>query len=187
MGTLVGLGFAVLLARAISRPAINVAAVARAVASEDLPIFVSAARALAAGDLSRRLEVRLRRVPVAGRDELGCLADDFNRVIDALQETSGALEEMRVALQLRGEALEHQAQHDALTGLPNRVLFRERLEAALADKCHASLGVLLLDLDGFKEVNDTLGHQAGDTLLQQVAVRLGGGASSGRPGSPGGR
>ena len=81
---------------------------------------------------------------------------------------------MRVALQVRGEALEHQAQHDALTGLPNRVLFRERLEAALADNCQASLGVLLLDLDGFKEVNDTLGHRAGDTLLQQVAGRLAG-------------
>ena len=80
MGTLVGLGFAVLLARAISRPAINVAAVARAVASEDLPLFVSAARALAAGDLSRRLEMRLRRVPVASGDELGCLAADFNCV-----------------------------------------------------------------------------------------------------------
>jgi diguanylate cyclase (GGDEF)-like protein/PAS domain S-box-containing protein len=67
--------------------------------------------------------------------------------------------------------LQHQAQHDPLTGLPNRTLFFERLDAALAAGGHR-LGVCYLDLDGFKAVNDTLGHDVGDQLLQTVARRL---------------
>ncbi|MFK4100122.1 diguanylate cyclase domain-containing protein [Streptomyces sp. NPDC019531] len=69
--------------------------------------------------------------------------------------------------------LSHQATHDPLTGLANRALLNERLESALC-RCsaHFSAGMLLLDLDGFKDVNDTLGHPAGDELLVDVAGRL---------------
>ena len=69
---------------------------------------------------------------------------------------------------------EYLAYHDPLTGLPNRVLFNERLSGAiaLAQRHNHPLGVLFLDLDGFKQVNDTLGHASGDMLLQQVAQRL---------------
>jgi diguanylate cyclase (GGDEF)-like protein len=66
--------------------------------------------------------------------------------------------------------LERQAMYDSLTQLPNRVLLRERLEQAM--RRGGSLALLLLDLDRFKEVNDTLGHQAGDVLLQEVAARI---------------
>jgi diguanylate cyclase (GGDEF)-like protein len=70
--------------------------------------------------------------------------------------------------------LAHQAQHDHLTGLPNRVLLSERLEAGIARAARSGLiaAAIYLDLDGFKFVNDTLGHEAGDTLLIQVTERL---------------
>ena len=72
------------------------------------------------------------------------------------------------------DALAHQANHDALTGLPNRLFLRERLEEALARVEHNSgkLAVVFIDLDRFKQINDTLGHTIGDGLLQQVATRL---------------
>ncbi|MEZ5231975.1 MAG: EAL domain-containing protein [Acidimicrobiales bacterium] len=100
-----------------------------------------------------------------------------------------ALENLRLIEQLRDEAHEREqlALHDALTGLGNRRLFHRSLAEALADGPHAGaaalpqppderpeagLAVLLVDLDGFKDVNDTLGHDAGDRLLQAVAARL---------------
>jgi diguanylate cyclase (GGDEF)-like protein/PAS domain S-box-containing protein len=77
----------------------------------------------------------------------------------------------RIALE---EQLTHQAFHDNLTGLANRALFRDRLDQALAraGRSDRVLAVLLVDLDGFKQVNDSLGHDAGDQLLQEVAQRF---------------
>ncbi|GHA16172.1 putative bifunctional diguanylate cyclase/phosphodiesterase [Oceanisphaera arctica] len=70
--------------------------------------------------------------------------------------------------------LRHQAQHDSLTCLPNRLLYKDRLEQAIrrAQRRKEPVTVMMLDLDRFKEVNDSLGHAAGDQLLQQVAPRL---------------
>lgn len=72
------------------------------------------------------------------------------------------------------EKIKHLAQHDTLTGLPNRALLFERLERALAaaQRNHHLLAVLFIDLDGFKPVNDRYGHDIGDALLQAVAQRL---------------
>jgi len=72
------------------------------------------------------------------------------------------------------ERLTHQAFHDPLTGLPNRALFHDRLEVALSRRrsADAEVGVLFLDLDRFKVVNDSLGHEVGDRLLEAVAERL---------------
>jgi diguanylate cyclase (GGDEF)-like protein/PAS domain S-box-containing protein len=72
------------------------------------------------------------------------------------------------------EILYHQANFDALTGLPNRNLFNDRLDLALkkAARSTSPLGLMMLDLDYFKEINDTLGHDAGDELLKQAAERM---------------
>ena len=71
-------------------------------------------------------------------------------------------------------AREHEACHDSLTGLPNRILFREKVEFALKEsrRRHSKFAVMIVDLDGFKEVNDSLGHHNGDALLQSVASSL---------------
>jgi diguanylate cyclase (GGDEF)-like protein/PAS domain S-box-containing protein len=77
----------------------------------------------------------------------------------------------RLALQ---QEMEHRALHDELTGLPNRSLLADRFEQALlsADRSGTNVGLLLLDLERFKEVNDTFGHHYGDELLRQIGPRL---------------
>lgn len=77
-------------------------------------------------------------------------------------------------LEQYSRALESQALHDALTGLPNRRLLIDRLLLAIAHarRNTSTMAVMFLDLDGFKQINDTLGHDAGDTLLRMVADRL---------------
>lgn len=72
------------------------------------------------------------------------------------------------------ERMEHMAHFDMLTGVPNRQLFFERLEQSisLARRHQERLALLFIDLDGFKEINDTLGHEAGDAVLREIAVRL---------------
>jgi diguanylate cyclase (GGDEF)-like protein len=77
-------------------------------------------------------------------------------------------------LEAANQQLRHLATHDALTGLPNRVLLDDRLQQAIAhaDRDGRSFAVLLCDLDRFKLINDSLGHRAGDELLQEVARRL---------------
>ncbi len=85
--------------------------------------------------------------------------------------------EQKVAEQARDQAeeqLRHQALYDGLTGLPNRMLFHDRVKHALvaARRESEELAVLMLDLDRFKEINDTLGHAAGDDVLREVAWRL---------------
>jgi diguanylate cyclase (GGDEF)-like protein len=80
------------------------------------------------------------------------------------------------ARRMKQQALEnrHQALHDSLTDLPNRVLFRDRVENAItvSKRSGAGLAVAIMDLDRFKEVNDTLGHHSGDQLLASIGTRL---------------
>jgi diguanylate cyclase len=85
----------------------------------------------------------------------------------------------RRLLVIERERAVHDAHHDALTGLPNRILFAERVEQALVARAgtDAEVALLLVDLDRFKEINDTFGHQCGDELIVQVGVRLSGAVS----------
>ncbi|MDF2657614.1 MAG: hypothetical protein K0Q94_405 [Paenibacillus sp.] len=117
-------------------------------------------RRIASGDLSAR--VRLH-----ARDELREVETAFNRVIDSFDQTMSERK-------LEEEQMRHKAYYDALTGLPNRFLLQDRLRTAIS---HASrqggmLAVLFIDLDGFKHINDTLGHRTGDMLLHAIAGRL---------------
>ena len=103
-------------------------------------------------------------------------ADDLRLFETFANHASASLENARLIdrLQRHVEETQHQALHDALTGLPNRSFFRQQVQAAIDARRRndAPLAALLMDLDRFKEVNDTLGHHNGDLLLQAVAARL---------------
>ena len=98
----------------------------------------------------------------------------LQQAMDELTERNQQLqveitERKRVEAQVR-----HQATHDMLTGLPNRVLFHDRLQTAMqrGSRQHHPFALALMDIDGFKAVNDTYGHPAGDALLQAIGMRL---------------
>jgi diguanylate cyclase (GGDEF)-like protein len=112
------------------------------------------------------------------RSKVRVFLDLYNARME-LQQALGELGERNRQLQAeiaerqRAEAqVRHQATHDMLTGLPNRALFHERLHQAIAQAPGRGFALAMLDIDGFKAVNDTHGHPVGDTLLQSIAVRL---------------
>jgi len=129
------------------------------------------------------------QLPVSGKDELAQTARSFNdmsarlkeldtehvkkeELINRLnQELEGRVVERTSQLQEANKELEHQATHDGLTRLPNRVLFHDRFHNLLlaARRSNEPFALGVIDLDLFKEINDTLGHHAGDMVLQHVA------------------
>ncbi|MBW8827677.1 MAG: EAL domain-containing protein [Acidobacteria bacterium] len=125
----------------------------------------------------RRVDGEIIGMMLAG-DRLGeqrTFSVEDLKLFEALANHAGvSLENRHLIDRLRSEAAdkEHQALHDALTGLPNRLLFQRRVDQAILTNRSSKVAVMLLDLDRFKEVNDTLGHHNGDLLLQEVGDRL---------------
>lgn len=121
------------------------------------PLFHAAAQA----DCMTRDELPHAPLPVLRNDEVGHLISAFNRLLFKLNEKQAELEKI--------------AHHDTLTGLPNRHHLSGRLRQVLAQaqRKGTQVGLLFMDLDGFKRINDTLGHEAGDEVLRQVAKRFG--------------
>lgn len=115
-----------------------------------------------------------RYISKEGRLVWGNLAVTGVRAEDGTLQFLVALIEDITARKQQEETITHQAFHDALTGLPNRMRFAERLDQALvkARRERTPMALMFLDLDHFKDVNDALGHGAGDALLQEVARRL---------------
>ena len=120
---------------------------------------------------SSTLELRMRRADGEWRDFEAIVSNLLeNEAVGGLVINAHDVTE-RKALE---DQLRHEAFHDALTGLPNRVLFMDRLEHAMARAVRSEQGiaVLFLDLDRFKNINDSLGHDVGDDLLKEVGRRL---------------
>ena len=137
-GVVVGISAAIALSRGLIRPILE---------------LVAGAEAIGEGKLDHR-------IAIDSEDEIGILAEAFNRMAESRQESE--------------ESLRKSAYHDALTKLPNRTYFQIRLAEALdnARRGGQMVAVHCLDLDNFKDVNDTLGHPLGDDLLKQVSARL---------------
>ena len=108
-------------------------------------------------------------------DEFTDLAAGVQVMVEVIRQRIAELENEIAERKRIEEQIRHQALHDSLTGLPNRKAFEERFEVALARsrRYGEKLGILYLDLDHFKQVNDVMGHQVGDLLLVEFANRLG--------------
>jgi diguanylate cyclase (GGDEF)-like protein len=110
-------------------------------------------------------------------EELNAFDDEIVRLLDRMAENvSFALDnfEREVERKRVEERIQHLASHDALTSLPNRVMFSEVLNMAIqsAQRNNRKFAVLFIDLDCFKVINDTLGHEAGDKVLQEMGNRI---------------
>jgi diguanylate cyclase (GGDEF)-like protein len=153
-------------------------------------------RVMRSGGAAGLADLRGRRVAFRHVPQADANANDWYVVVDAPQppglRPTGAAEfvlalmvlalgglglalgRQSAAVRREAERTAHQAMHDELTGLPNRLLFRDRTERAIAAARREGIetGVLLMDVDGFREINDTLGHHAGDRVIAAVAARL---------------
>ncbi|SFB89475.1 EAL domain-containing protein [Pseudoalteromonas denitrificans] len=109
-----------------------------------------------------------------GQDEVSVLGSNINEMLSIINEQDIENKRHTIKLLKQQKSLKHLADYDQLTGLPNRKLFSELLKQELikAKRTNQELAVMFLDLDDFKTVNDTIGHHAGDVLLQLVSDRV---------------
>ena len=102
------------------------------------------------------------------------IEDQNTRLLTQLKDVNELLSAQKRELQIAKQRSDHSANHDLLTGLPNRRAFHNQLKIAIdkSGSTNTPVGLLFIDLDRFKEVNDTLGHESGDALLQHVSAQL---------------
>jgi diguanylate cyclase (GGDEF)-like protein/PAS domain S-box-containing protein len=102
------------------------------------------------------------------------IEDQNTRLLTQLKDVNELLSAQKRELQMAKQQSDHSANHDLLTGLPNRRAFHSQLRLAIDESRskNTQVGLLFIDLDRFKEVNDTLGHESGDALLQHVSRQL---------------
>jgi diguanylate cyclase (GGDEF)-like protein len=166
----------------ITHSAAEIKEAAGRLAAGTIKDFSRAMGALGRGDLdAAHVSVDITPVKIHSHDELGEMARSFNLLQDEIREAAIGLDEARARMHAarsellaRHKYIAHLAHHDALTNLPNRTAFAERLATALeqARVGSQSFAVLALDLDHFKEANDLFGHGVGDELLRAIADRL---------------
>lgn len=114
------------------------------------------------------------RAPSVGIAEIDALAEDFNALLAEVQVHEAEMLAREQRLRSRNELLRQQAEGDALTGLPNRTTFAQRLQQAVerAAECGSALALMFVDADRFKAINDSYGHAVGDRVLIEIGRRL---------------
>lgn len=122
----------------------------------------------------RRSRAFDRRVPGAAVREIDELAGDFNALLAQVQAQEADLRDRHAQLEIAHEDLARRSRHDALTGAANRAYFEQRVTEAIsrASREREQLALLFIDADRFKQINDELGHDAGDQVLSAIAHRL---------------
>lgn len=156
VGIVMALAVSMLISRSILKP---------------LSALEATAAAASKGDLTAR-------APATGPKELAHLGSVLNQMMAAVERSTGELHSAYEELWARNQQLTHaraQAASDALTGLWNHRRFHERIRELVlgAQENGASVSLIMLDVDNFKQVNDSLGHQAGDQTLREIATALG--------------